>query len=989
MALHTGNPYLDAIGGTPWNRDQNHTGFDGALLLSVYFDNNFDDRFAAGAWTGGEISAFWDALHTWSAVANVRFNQASNPNAADLFERKVTVAFFDDPATNASHSNFDSGPADGGPLFGYFNVDSFWTPGAMQVGGYTFETLVHELGHALGLEHTHTTEGGTGRFPGIEAIDGMGNGSPTDSGDNDLNKSIYSIMSYNDGRGPSDANSSFGWVATPMAFDIAAVQTFYGAVAANTGNTVYTLGDTNAPGAAWRCIWDTGGDDTIAYDGKGEATIDLRPASLANGEGGGGFKSFVQHRSGSLTLTIAGGFTIAADATGFIPDRNGVWGVIIENARGGSGNDTLYGNDVDNMLQGGNGNDHMNGFGGNDTMIGGRGDDVYVVDSQSDQVLEISGAVNGLDKIYTSLRTYSMNVAGHGTAVEDLQFVGTGRFNGTGNALGNAIVGAKGADTLHGLGGNDWLVGNEGTDTLYGESGNDHLDGGAGADTMRGGNDNDTYVVNHRGDVVIEQRGTLVSAGGLLLFSGGIDTVETTLDSYALPDWVENLRFTGSGPFFGVGNELDNTIIGGSDDDILRGLGGADHLVGGGGNDIAEYIGTLRGLTVDLGDPSQNSGEARGDTYDSIEGLRGTRHADVLRGDGGANYIDGRGGADLIHGRAGEDWLVGGAGNDRLYGGADADRLDGGAGIDTANYSDSSAAVTVDLATGHGSGGDADGDQLISIENLVGSAFDDTLTGDGGSNRIEGGEGRNHLYGGGGADTLIGGTTYDWMEGGEGDDTLTGTGGQTVMFGGGGNDTMTGSLDNTNYFDGGLGDDVMIGGNTTDYLSDVEGGRDTMYGGGGDDTLVDYYDPSFLYGEAGNDFMSATGSGSTLDGGADNDTMTVANGDYTVIGGTGEDRLEAAGYGNVVFTGGADADIFAYRVQSSGPLTYTVTDFEDGTDRILLWDFAFNGNVPLSSLLIVDSAAGAVISWNGLTEMTLVGIAASQLTAADFLISLP
>ncbi|MGE5516219.1 MAG: calcium-binding protein, partial [Bacteroidota bacterium] len=96
-----------------------------------------------------------------------------------------------------------------------------------------------------------------------------------------------------------------------------------------------------------------------------------------------------------------------------------------------------------------------------------------------------------------------------------------------------------------------------------------------------------------------------------------------------------------------------------------------------------------------------------------------------------------------------------------LVGGAGADRLDGGLGSDTASYAASSVAVNVNLATGVNSGGDAAGDVLVSIENLIGSFYDDVLAGDAGANALNGGAGIDTLVGGGGADSLIGGTGKD------------------------------------------------------------------------------------------------------------------------------------------------------------------------------------------------------------------------------------
>ena len=129
-----------------------------------------------------------------------------------------------------------------------------------------------------------------------------------------------------------------------------------------------------------------------------------------------------------------------------------------------------------------------------------------------------------------------------------------------------------------------------------------------------------------------------------------------------------------------------------------------------------------------------SGGDAQGDTLSGIENIIGSAFADVLTGDGGPNT------------------LVGGAG---------ADALNGGAGTDTADYSSSAAGVTVSLETGLGSGGDAQGDTLSSIENIIGSALADTLTGDGGVNTLAGGAGADVLNGGAGNDTLSGGSAND------------------------------------------------------------------------------------------------------------------------------------------------------------------------------------------------------------------------------------
>src|SRR4029078_4649594 len=148
-----------------------------------------------------------------------------------------------------------------------------------------------------------------------------------------------------------------------------------------------------------------------------------------------------------------------------------------------------------------------------------------------------------------------------------------------------------------------------------------------------------------------------------------------------------------------------NTLIGNAGDDTLQGGAGADSLDGGAGTaDFADYSCSSAGVTVNLSTGSGSGGDAAGDTITGIEGLFGSAFADVLTGDGNANT------------------LIGNAGDDTLQGGAGADRLDGGAGTDLADYTNSAAAVTVNLCAGVGTGGDAVGDVFLSIAGLIGSA---------------------------------------------------------------------------------------------------------------------------------------------------------------------------------------------------------------------------------------------------------------------------
>jgi Ca2+-binding RTX toxin-like protein len=224
----------------------------------------------------------------------------------------------------------------------------------------------------------------------------------------------------------------------------------------------------------------------------------------------------------------------------------------------GTGDFSGTGNALNNRLQGGS---------GTDTLAGGAGNDTYVIDTATDQVVELAGA--GTDTVQTRLSSYTL-----AANVENVTFIGTGSFSGTGNALNNAMLGGSGADTLSGGGGNDFLIANAGNDALNGGAGNDFLNGGAGADTMAGGAGSDIYLVDNALDSVNELAGE------------GTDTAQTALSSYTLGANVENLTFTSAAAHTGTGNALANTLRGNSGADRLDGGAGNDLLFGGAGSDV-------------------------------------------------------------------------------------------------------------------------------------------------------------------------------------------------------------------------------------------------------------------------------------------------------------------------------------------------------------------------------------------------------------------
>lgn len=295
--------------------------------------------------------------------------------------------------------------------------------------------------------------------------------------------------------------------------------------------------------------------------------------------------------------------------------------------------------------------------------------------------------------------------------------------NLAGRLTADDLVGTFLADTLSGSFGNDTLRGGNGADRILGDEGNDLLIGGAGVDVLFGGIGND------------EMRS-----------ERGADRL-----------------------FGGAGNDAMTV---GPDGGLISGGAGVDEV---------RFTGLTQGVTVSLVAGAVNSRGATGVILQSIENLLGTSRADRLVGNSGANLINADAGNDTIFGAEGDDRLIGrdgadqlfgGLGDDSLTGGNGADLLSGGEGTDTVVYeaAQSIVGVVVNLANPVLNTAEAAGDVFVSIENLSGTGFGDTLSGDSGANLLRGGAGADSLVGSLGADTLSGGTGNDTLTGGGGAD---------------------------------------------------------------------------------------------------------------------------------------------------------------------------------------------------------------------------
>lgn len=302
-----------------------------------------------------------------------------------------------------------------------------------------------------------------------------------------------------------------------------------------------------------------GGNDSLS-GGQGNDTLD----------GGDGSNELVGGSGDDLYIAAAGDTLIeAADEGTDSVETTAVVFTLAANIENLTFTNAIahvgVGNELNNIITGSTGFDSLAGGAGNDRIIGGDlaanelvggiGNDTYVITSVGDTLVE--AANEGADAVETNLGSFVL-----AANVENLTYTGGNTFAGVGNGDANVIIGGEGGDSLSGEGGNDTLIG-----------------GGGAANELVGGAGDDIYVVSVAGDSTIELPG------------GGADTVRTVLSVYTLQAEVENLEFTGTGDFTGVGNALDNAITSGVGNDLFVGGGGADVFTTGAGSDIIYYLG--------------------------------------------------------------------------------------------------------------------------------------------------------------------------------------------------------------------------------------------------------------------------------------------------------------------------------------------------------------------------------------------------------------
>lgn len=411
---------------------------------------------------------------------------------------------------------------------------------------------------------------------------------------------------------------------------------------------------------------------------------------------------------------------------------------------GAAGNDILEGRNGDDILNGGIGTDTLRGGEGNDRIIGGFGGDTIDGGNGIDTA-DYSQAGSGIYLLFGDL-THSTGEAA-GDSFTDME-------NLIGTNFGDILGFGEGDNKVWGGAGNDQIYGQGGDDILIGGAGSDYLDGGAGTRDLASYEDSTSGVY-----VVFSDLGGSSGEAAGDTFVGIEGLVGSAYNDTLWMDGNANFIYGGGG---------NDNLSGFGGDDYLDGGSGQDQINGGLGIDTASYqSATTGGVYYLFGDVGNAQGDALGDVYTSIENLTGSNFRDIVGIGEGDNVLRGMGG---------NDWLLGQGGNDTLLGGTGADLLDGGTGNDTASYAEATSGIYLFMGDLGAATGEAAGDSFVSIENIVGTAFDDIIGWDSGNNAIYGGAGNDKLYGMGGNDTLDGGAgndLYAYTGAGFGNDTVT------------------------------------------------------------------------------------------------------------------------------------------------------------------------------------------------------------------------
>ena len=699
------------------------------------------------------------ALTAWSNVANINFQFVSE-TSTDVGD--IRFAF----SSGSGLSNFWGWAylpsyywPNGGDVWikASYGNDIDWT-----IGSYNFLGLMHEIGHALGLQHPFE---GSITLPA--SLDNQTNTIMSYTGVNN----IYPSVGY--------INRKYDWITylinpdTPMVLDIAAIQYIYGANNNyKTGDDTYTFDPTKP---FFKTIWDAGGNDTISVSNFSlSCVVDLTP---------GNYSSLYYPRP-----TDTGGAAVTYDGT----NNLGIaYNCMIENVIGGSGNDKLIGNTANNSLEGGPGNDIMYGeagndtfdwgaqnSGGNDTFYGGLGDDVFVLDSGNDVVIEYSN--EGDDSIWVDF-DYSIASSPN---IENLYGYSSKNLVLTGNSSGNCLKGGAGNDTIIGGDGNDIIdCGSGVSDTcVYTQSISNYiisyLSGSFTVSAIIGDEGTDTVAgaeyFQFAGQTYLAQNFIDISAPVVSTFSPTDAAIGVALDSNVVLTFSEAIQ-RGTGTIYLRSGSASGTVVESYD----AGANSSNLSINGSiltidptanlSNNTHYYV------TFDSGSVQDLAGNAYAGTssYDFTT-IGATPIAKAIKSTPSATegkafsytlpkgtFTDADKNDVLTYSASSKpDWIS----IDSATG-----KLTGTPGYTAAD----SASSSVTLVATDNAGLTASTTLTIKLSNIAtisGTAKDDSIQAGVGSDKISGLAGNDTLTGGAGNDILIGGAGNDTLTGGEGID---------------------------------------------------------------------------------------------------------------------------------------------------------------------------------------------------------------------------
>lgn len=429
---------------------------DWGFTTPVYFTGSTITVNLTGLTAAGRQLARW-ALEAWQTALGVNFVETSSSTAQIIFDDNQAGAF-------AGPSSFS--PSTGVNTRSTVNVSTSWlSSNGTTIDSYSYQTYLHEIGHALGLGHAGPYDG--------SANFGTDNIFANDSW-------LLSVMSYFSPTSNPNVAGDYTTILTPMLADLAAVHAAYGRPSAYAGHTVWGANSNigGSLGALFGIIFDgdpanagfySGNDISVTvFDTGGTDTIDLSPVAV---------NQLIDQTPGSISNVAGVNGGLAIDI-----------GTIIERAFGGSANDTIVGNAASNRLEGRGGNDSLGGGLGNDQVLGGDGNDVLSGGDGSDTVEGGAG-----------------NDSANGDNGNDTVRGGDGA---------DSIGGGNGDDRMEGGEGTDQIGGGEGADLIFGGGGSDAVGGGAGNDTIYGGLGDDTIGAADGDDNVLGEDGNDLIAGG-------------------------------------------------------------------------------------------------------------------------------------------------------------------------------------------------------------------------------------------------------------------------------------------------------------------------------------------------------------------------------------------------------------------------------------------------------------------------------------------